>query len=113
MWIVAAGERRVEGFFGIQAEAGDAAIAGLELHQHLRQPGVTGGARHQADVRRALEYLFALLLRHASQHAEDLALARRPLEILQAVEDLLFGLVADAAGVVEHQVGRFRRLTWL
>src|ERR1019366_7403302 len=59
---------------------------------------------------RALENLFALLLRHASQHPEDLVFARRALEILQAVEDLLFGLVANAASVVEHQVGRFRRI---
>src|ERR1035438_10202892 len=109
MRIVAAGERRIEGFVSIQAEAGDVAIARLKLHQHFGEPGVAGGACHQADVRRALENLFALLLRHASQHPEDLALARRALEILQAAEDLLFGLVANAAGVVEHQVGRFRR----
>ena len=69
-----------------------------------RQPRVAGRAGHQADVRRALEDLLAFLLRHASQHAEDLALAGLALELLQAVEDLLLGLVADAAGVVEHQV---------
>ena len=86
MRIVAAGERRIEGFVRIQAEPGDAAIAGLELHQHFGQPRVAGRAGHQADVRRALENLLAFLLRHASQHAEDLALARRALEILQAVE---------------------------
>ena len=33
--IVAARERRIEGFVGIEAQAGDAAVAGFELHQHF------------------------------------------------------------------------------
>src|SRR5437016_4975172 len=37
MRIVAAGERRLERVFGIEAQARDAAIARFELHQHLRQ----------------------------------------------------------------------------
>ena len=61
-------------------------------------------------MRRALEDLLAFLLRHAAEHAENLALAGLALELLQAVEDLLLGLVADAAGVVENQVRRLRRL---
>jgi hypothetical protein len=73
--IVAAGERRIESFVGVQAQAGDAAVARFELHQHLGQLGVAGRAGHQADVRRALENLLAFLLRHASEHAEHFALA--------------------------------------
>ena len=85
-------------------------FAGFELRQHLAQPRIAGRAGHQADMRRALENLLAFLLRHAPQHAEDLALARVALELLQAVEDLLLGLVADAARVVEHQLRILRRL---
>jgi hypothetical protein len=75
--IVAAGERRLESVFGIQAQAGDAAIAGFELHQHLGQLGVAGRSGHQADVRRAFEDALAFLLRHASQHAESFSFAVR------------------------------------
>ena len=32
------------------------------------------------------------------------------LELVQAVKDFLFGLIADAAGVVEDQLGRFHGL---
>ena len=60
-------------------------------------------------MRRAVEDLLAFLLRHAAEHAEDLALPGLALEVLQAVEDLLLGLVADAAGVVEHESGFFGR----
>ena len=59
-------------------------------------------------MRRPLEDLFALLLRHAPEHAKDLVLARA-LEILEAVEHLLLGFIADAAGVVQHESGVFRR----
>ncbi len=61
-------------------------------------------------MRRAVENLLAFLLRHAAQHAEDFAFAGLALEILQAIENLLLGLVANAACVVEHQPGVFRRL---
>ena len=59
----------------IEAQAGDAPVAGLQLHQHFGQLRVAGRAGHQADVRRALEDLLAFLLRHAAEHAEDFALA--------------------------------------
>ncbi len=54
-------------------------------------------------MRRAFENLLAFLLGDAAEHGEDLALARFALEVLQAVEDLLLGFIADAAGVVEDQ----------
>ncbi len=106
MRIVAARERRVERLFGIEAQPGDAAVAGFELHQHLAEPRVAGRSANQADVRRALEDFLAFLLRHAAQHAENLALAGA-LEMLQAVEYFLLGLIADAARVVENQPGVF------
>jgi hypothetical protein len=108
--IVAARERRVESLFGIEAQAGDVAVAGFDLHQHLTQPRIARRPGHQADVRRALEDLLAFLLRHAPQHAENLAFAGFALEILQAIENLLLGLIANAASVVEDQVRLFGRL---
>ncbi len=81
MRIVAPRERRVERFVGIEAQARDAPVAGLELHQHLRQLRVAGRSRNQADVRRFLENLLAFLLRHAADHGEDLALAGVALEL--------------------------------
>jgi hypothetical protein len=104
--VVAAGERGVERLFGIEAQPGDAAGAGFKLHQHLAEARVAGRSANQADMRRALENLLAFLLRHAAQDTEDLALAGA-LELLQAVEDLLLGLIADAARVVEDQPGVF------
>src|ERR1039457_344251 len=108
--IVATREGRIERFVRVEAEARDAAIAGLELYQHLGQLVVAGGAGDEADERRALEDLLAFLLRDAAEHAEDLALAVVLLELLEAVKNLLLGLVADAAGVVENEAGFFGRV---
>ncbi len=107
--IVAAGERGVEGLFGVEAQTGDAAVAGFELHQHLAEAGIAGRPGHQADVRGAFEDLLPLLLGHAAEHAENLAFAGLALEVLQAVKNFLLGLIAYAAGVIEDQVRRFRR----
>ncbi len=109
MRIIAARERRVEGFGVVETEAGDAAVAGFQLDQHLAELRVAGGPGDQRNVRRAVEDLFALLLCHAAQDAEDLALHAVALEVLQAVEYLLFGLIANTAGVVEYESGFVRR----
>ncbi len=103
--VVAAGERRVEGFVRIEAQAGDPAVSRFELHQHLAEARVTGRAGHQAHVRGALEDLLAFLLGHASQHGEELPLARLAFELLQPAEDFLLGFVPNAARIVEHQPG--------
>ena len=108
--VVAARERRVEGFGVVEAQAGDAAVAAFELDQHFAEVGVAGRPGDQRNVRRAVEDLFALLLGDAAQHAEDLVLHPLALEVLQAVEDLLFGLIADAARVVEYESRVVRRL---
>ena len=57
-------------------------------------------------MRRTLEYLFALLLRHATKDAELFALSLELLEVVKTMEDLLLGLVANRAGVVEDEIGR-------
>src|SRR5215472_6304576 len=106
MRIVATRERRIEGFLGIEAQSCYAPRASFELHQHIAEARVTRRPANQAHVRSAFEDLLALLLRHAPQDAEDLALTRFALELLQTIEDFLFRLIADAARVVENQ---FRR----
>ena len=76
---------------------------------------ISGRFRYDADPQtrdtcgRLLENLVALLLRHAAEDAEFLALRLKLLVVVEAVEDLLLGLVADGAGVVEHQPGLFDR----
>src|ERR1035441_4804655 len=49
------------------------------------------------------EDIFAFLLGNASQHCKVLAFALQPLVFVQAVEDFLFGLIANRAGVVQDQ----------
>ena len=106
--IIAARERRVESFVRFQTQARHPAISGLDPHQHFTQLVIAGRSAHQADVRRPVENLFALLLRHATQNAEELPLPRA-FELLQPVKNLLLRLVANAASVVKHQLGFFRR----
>ena len=82
----------------------------FDLHQHLRQVAVRGRSADQGNIRRALENLFAFLLGHASEHAERLALLSEFLVVVEADENLLLGLVADGAGIVEDEFGFFDRL---
>ncbi len=80
------------------------------LGQQLRELSVRRRSADQRNVGRALENLFALLLRDAAQHAKRLALLFILLVIGEPVENFLLGLVADGAGVVENQVGLLDRL---
>src|SRR5579862_7430546 len=91
-------------------ESGDTVLAGLKSGQHLRKFPVGSRARYQRNVRRALEDLLALLLRHAPQHSETFAGLVESLVIVQAIEDLLLRFVADGAGVVENETGVLLRL---
>ncbi len=59
---------------------------GFQLHQHLRQLGVAGGAGNQTDVRSAFEDALAFLLRDAAENAEYFALAGGALELLEPVK---------------------------
>ena len=106
MRIVAARERGVEGFLGIETQSGDAAVPCLELNQHLRKFGVARRSGDQAHVRSLLKNALAFLLGDAADHGEDFSLAVS-LELVEAVKDFLLGFVANAAGVVDDQLGRF------
>ena len=98
------GELRLEGLLGLPVvQPRDPPLARLQPHQHLRQLPIARRPRHKRHIRRALEDPLALLLRHAAQHGEPLALALQPLVLIQPVEDLLLRLVADRAGVVQDQ----------
>jgi hypothetical protein len=61
-------------------------------------------------MRSALEDALSFLLRHASDHGKHFALAGGALELIQPVEYLLLGLVANAAGVVHNQSSGFGSL---
>ena len=82
----------------------------FELHQHAGQVSIRCGPADQRHMRCSLENLFALLLRHASQHSEFLTLRLQFLEIRQAMENFLFRLVADRTRVIEDEIGLLDRL---
>src|SRR5579864_9109095 len=58
-------------------------------------------------MRRFLKNLFAFLLGHTAQHREFFSLRLKFFVVVQEMEDFLFGLVADGAGIVKNQVGLF------
>jgi hypothetical protein len=104
--IVAARNFGLEGFVDVEIEAHDAAAAGFELLDEVRQLAIAGGAADETDPRRALEDFFAFLLGDASEHADYFAAVfRGGLVVAKARKYFLRGLFADAAGVVEEQVG--------
>src|SRR5262249_5442219 len=100
MRIVTSGERRIEGFVCIKPQSRYAAMAGLELHQHLGELGIAGRPGDQAHGRRLLENAAAFLLRDAADHGECLAFPRRALELIETAENLLLRFVPDATRVV-------------
>ena len=107
--IVALRVRSLERFLRVEAQAGNAAVSVLDLHQHFRQLRVARRARHQRDMRRLFENLLALLLGDAADHGEGFLLAVRTfsggfLEEVEAIEDFLLGLIANRAGVVDNQL---------
>ena len=68
------------------------------------------GADDQVDVRGALEDEPLIFLGHAAEDADDFAgmLALGVLEPAQGAVDLVFGVLADAAGVEQDRVGVVR-----
>ena len=56
-------------------------------------------------MRRLLEDLLPLMLRDAAEHAEYLAGGLGSFEIGEPRKDLLLGLIANAARVIEDQPG--------
>src|ERR1035437_8389004 len=106
--IGAGGEFGLESLVGLAiVESGDAIGPGLDLDQHGRQVAVGSRAGNQGNVGRTLEDLFALLLGDAAENGEALPFLMQLFEIGQPMKDLLLGLVADGAGVVEDQVRIF------
>ncbi len=102
----AGGEVGLEGEVGLAVvEAGDAGFAGFEAGEHVGEVAVGGGPGDQRDVGGLVEDALALLLGYAAEDGELFAFALEALVLVEAVEDLLFGLVADGAGVVEDQAG--------
>src|SRR5215471_11933073 len=85
MRIIAPGHWRVERFVRIQAQSGDALVAGFKLHQQFRQLVVARRPAHHAHMRSLLENLLAFLLGNTPEHGERLALALFALELLEAV----------------------------
>jgi hypothetical protein len=106
MRVGARGELGLERLVGLAiVKPGDAIGTSLDLNQHGWQVAVRSRPGDQGDIGRAREDLFALLLSHAAQNGKALPFLVQLLEIGQPVEDLLLGLVADRAGVVNDQVG--------
>ena len=75
----------------------------LDLDQHFREVAVGCRPAHHGNIGRALEDLLAFLLRDAAQHAKLLSLSLQFLVVVEPVKDLLLGLVADRAGVIQDQ----------
>ncbi len=102
----ARGKLGFESLFGLAVvETGDARLPCLQPAQHLRQFAIGGRSGNQRNIGSALEDPLPFLLRHAAQNDKAFARGIELLVIVQAVEDLLFGFVADRASVVEDQVG--------
>ncbi len=107
--IVAPRHRRFERFVRIGIESGHALVPCLDPRQQLRQFPVTRRPAHQADPRRALENSFAFLLRHATEHPDDLPRCLLCPILAEPRKNFLRRLFADAASVVEDQRRRVRR----
>ena len=108
MRIGARGELSLKALVGFAiVEPGHTAVPCLDLNQHLRQIAIRSRSCYQRNVRRFFKNLLAFLLGHAAEHAEALALLLEFLVIRQAMKNFLFSLVADGAGVVEHQPSFF------
>ena len=86
--IIAARDFRFEGFVRVEIEAHHAAPAGFELRREVRKLAIAGRAADQADPRRALENVFAFLLREAAEHADDFRSACRAATIRRAARKL-------------------------
>ena len=112
MRIGASGELGLECLLRLAVvEPGNVLSSLLQLHQHLRQLVIGGRAGNDRHVGRALEDPFAFLLGDAAEHGETFALLVQRLVFVETIEDLLLGLIADRAGVVQNEVGRFFRST--
>ena len=94
---------------GVEAQTGDALVAGFELHQHFGQFGVAGRAGDQTHMG-ARSKIFSPSCCATQPRRRKPYPCRIALETLQAIEDLLFGFITNAAGVVENVLRGFERL---
>src|SRR5882757_9252172 len=103
----------LEAVFSLAVVKSSDAVSCFDLDQHRRQISIGRRAGNQGNVWCALEDLFALLLCYASEDTENLALRLVFLVIGKPVKNLLLGLVADGAGVIQHEPSFFdsRNLT--
>src|SRR5204863_8678499 len=98
--IVPARHLRLKSLVGVRIQPGDALIPRFQFREHLRQLAVTCRTANQTHPRCALEYLFAFLLRHATQHSDDLAFALLFPEFTEPRKNFLRRFLANAACVV-------------
>ncbi len=103
--MVAAGDFGFKCFVGVGIQARDAPVPFFDLREQFRKFAITGRAAHQADPRGALENFFAFLLRHAAEHTDDFPGVLSGLELPQTGKDFLRRLLANAAGVIEDDLG--------
>ena len=76
--IVAPRDIGFESFVGIEIETHHAAAARFDLGDKFGQLAVACRSADETDPRRALENVFAFLLRQASEHADDFICSRLP-----------------------------------
>src|SRR5438094_7558410 len=107
MRIAARGELGLEAFVGLAIVKAGRQLPFRDLDQHLRQVAVRRRSADHRNVRRALENSLALLLGHAAENAEFLALCLELLVIGKAMKDFLLGFVPDGAGDVEDEASVF------
>src|ERR1700739_2182916 len=100
-----------EGLVGLAVvETSDTVFAGFEAAEHFWQLAVGGRTGDERHIGRALEDLLALLLCDTPKHTEAFTGLVQLLVVVEAVENFLFGFVANGAGVVEDQARVFFRV---
>ncbi len=95
------------GLLAVQAEGELRPSSFLDLRDQLGQAGKLARAANDIDMRRPPADQLLVLLRHAAQHAHNLA--RMPLLVsaqpAQRAINLVLGMLTDAAGVEQNDIG--------
>lgn len=94
----------------LEVEAGlDRPLTGAGPFQERRQRPIAVGTDHETDVPRLLQQRCAEALRHAPRHAHRGRRLHHALELPEAAEHPLLGVIADRAGVEQDDVRLVRR----
>src|SRR5262249_40858505 len=106
----AAFDLRARGLFPIQTEGELRLTALFHRGDEFRQLSELSGTANDVHVRRSVEDVLLIFLRHAAEDADDLVgvallVSAEPAE---SAVDFLLGVLADAAGVEEDDVGLSR-----